>query len=76
MLQDESILNVEVEPEANEAKQTNNNTKSDDGVLSHFQLKPAGLKGNVIFRHMLKCHGEHVSETNPSDYSGIEVSST
>ena len=41
--------------------------KNANGGIAHFELKPAGLKGDDLFDHMLKHRGQQMGETNPSD---------
>ena len=66
----------EVESPHAEVEQVEKLLKNANDGLSHFELKPAGLKGCDLFDHMLKYRGQQMGETNPSDYLGIEVSNT
>ena len=66
----------EVESPHAEVEQVEKIPKNENDGLSHFELNPAGLKGDDLFDHMLKYRGQKMGDMNRSDYLGIEVSST
>ena len=72
---DHTVLH-EVESPHAEVEQVEKILKNANDGLAQFELKPAILKGNDLFDHMLKYRGQQMGETNTSDYLGIEVSNT
>ena len=57
----------EVEYRHAEVEQVDKILKNANDGLAHFELKPAGLKGDDLFDHILKYRGHQMGETNPSD---------
>ena len=60
-------MSHEVESPHAEVEQVEKILNNTNDGLAHFELKPAGLKGDDLFDHMLKYRGQHMGKTNPGD---------